>query len=165
MTINTKHDDDALEAVKTCTIVAPSTLAEGYTFSANVDGIDFTVIVPKGGVTEGQHFEVPYPAKSTPVAMTMTGGAPPATPSDPNPAITGRWRNDLCTCFDVCGSGMFWQAFCCTPLLLGQLMQRRKLNACGEPSNPDTYKNTFTIGGRLGTIVDFVDRLDRWKCR
>jgi hypothetical protein len=75
MTTNTKYDDDELEIIpvvingaapvpdtvqvdeeiqeqppvagKTCIIVAPSTLAEGYTFSANVDGIDFTVTVPR----------------------------------------------------------------------------------------------------------------------
>jgi PLAC8 family len=132
--------------VKTCTIVAPSTLEEGYTFSANVDGIDFTVTVPKGGVTEGQQFEVPYPTETIyPTAVTVSGGEAPAT-QNPNPAITGRWRNDLCTCFEVCGSGMFWQGWCCFPLLVGQVMQRRKLNACGSPvTSPDSYKNTFYI--------------------
>lgn len=30
-----------------CTVIAPATLGEGYTFTAQVDGIDFVVTVPK----------------------------------------------------------------------------------------------------------------------
>ena len=38
-------------------VVAPSTLAAGYTFKVEVDGRDLTVKVPEGGVEEGQSFD------------------------------------------------------------------------------------------------------------
>ena len=44
-------------------VVAPATLAEGYSFEAIVDGRMFIVMVPEGGVKEGQEFEVPYPVE------------------------------------------------------------------------------------------------------
>jgi len=43
------------------TVLAPATLAAGYTFTAHVDGSDFLVTVLEGGVMEGQAFHVPYP--------------------------------------------------------------------------------------------------------
>lgn len=55
---------------------------------------------------------------------------------------TGKWRHDMFACFDTCGNGMFWMAWCCTYLALGQLLQRLKLNVCGQPGD---YKNTCII--------------------
>ena len=82
-----------------------------------MDGIDFVVTVPEGGVTEGQPFQVPYPDSSapsateaanveTPATNTATAPTTTATGSAANHVITGRWRNDLCSCFDMFGNGM-----------------------------------------------------------
>jgi len=56
-----------------CTVVAPATLEAGFVFEATVDGIDFSVTVPEGGVVEGQRFQVPYPGPTT----TTTRGTTP----------------------------------------------------------------------------------------
>lgn len=52
---------------RTILVVAPATLEENYTFDVTLDEHDertFTVTVPKGGVREGQQFEIPYPSSS-----------------------------------------------------------------------------------------------------
>lgn len=41
-------------------VVAPATLKEGYQFDVVVENEPYTVTVPKGGVEEGEQFEVPY---------------------------------------------------------------------------------------------------------
>lgn len=46
--------------VPTIRVIAPATLAEGYSFDVLVDNEAYTVEVPKGGVKEGQEFEVLY---------------------------------------------------------------------------------------------------------
>jgi Cys-rich protein (TIGR01571 family) len=51
-------DDD--DDVATIRVIAPATLAEGYTFDVMVDSQPYTVEVPRGGVKEGQEFEVLY---------------------------------------------------------------------------------------------------------
>mmetsp|Transcript_5819 Transcript_5819/g.14554 ORF Transcript_5819/g.14554 Transcript_5819/m.14554 type:complete len:299 (-) Transcript_5819:304-1200(-) len=54
--------------------------------------------------------------------------------SPPPPAvITGAWRHDIFSCFDVFCNGMFWMSWCCTYIAMGQLLQRLKLNVCGVP--------------------------------
>ena len=42
-------------------VIAPATLEEGYSFDVLLDGQPLTVVVPAGGVAEGEEFEVPYP--------------------------------------------------------------------------------------------------------
>jgi Cys-rich protein (TIGR01571 family) len=41
-------------------VIAPASLREGYTFDVLVDDEPYTVKVPRGGVKEGQEFEVEY---------------------------------------------------------------------------------------------------------
>lgn len=64
------------------------------------------------------------------------------TPAIANTVPTGAWRYDICSCFDVCCNGMFWMSWCCTYIAMGQLLQRLKLNVCGQPGD---YKNTCMI--------------------
>jgi hypothetical protein len=52
-------------------VVAPATLAEGYTFDVMLEGEAFTVQVPKGGVEQGETFEIPYP-EATPIPVVPT---------------------------------------------------------------------------------------------
>lgn len=58
---------------------------------------------------------------------------------------TGAWRHDLYSCCDTCTSGMFWMSWCCTYIALGQLLQRMKMNICGQPAVGDGYKTTCQI--------------------
>jgi Cys-rich protein (TIGR01571 family) len=127
----------------TCTIIAPATLGPFYSFTANVDGIDFLVTVPEGGVTEGQAFQVPYPTTSNANPATAVIVTNTQQPQNPTNIPTGHWRNDICDCCEVISIGMFWQGWCCTPILLGQLMTRFKLNLCGTPSA--SYERTFWV--------------------
>ncbi len=139
----------SLQKPPTCTVFAPATLEAGYTFPAQVDGIDFLVTIPDGGVTEGQSFQVPYPqirqnvappsgsySENNVAVLSTTAVAPHHIPM-------GKWRNDICDCCEVVHTGIFWQGLCCTPLLLGQVMTRSKLNALGFPS--PSYQSTFCI--------------------
>ena len=147
----------------TCTVFAPATLQAGYSFPCRVDGIDFMVIVPDGGVTEGQAFKVPYPtnrpvvAVSTAGAANMTSGVAVEAISSHNHVHipTGKWRNDICDCFEVCHMGLFWQGWCCTPLLLGQIMTRSKLNPLGSPVPDESYRSTcYVIAGLwIGFVI------------
>mmetsp|Transcript_16319 Transcript_16319/g.23015 ORF Transcript_16319/g.23015 Transcript_16319/m.23015 type:complete len:221 (+) Transcript_16319:133-795(+) len=116
---------------KTVQVLAPSDLQAGYSFTAQVDGKDFQVTVPEGGVKEGQMLEVPYPDFAVGAVEPPLADAP-----------QGAWRDSLFSCFDVFCNGMFWQAFCCTPLIIGQLLGRLRLDFCGSPGgNPsDVWK-------------------------
>lgn len=55
----------SISTQKTILVVAPATLEEDFTFDVTLGGKHkdrlFTVTVPKGGVTEGEEFEIPYP--------------------------------------------------------------------------------------------------------
>lgn len=136
-----------------CILAAPSTLSAGYTFTAQVDGIDFVVTIPEGGVTEGQQFQVPYPTRSAAAVPVPPVSQPQHThPPQPTPTATdqpapagGYWRDDLCDCFGVFCNCMFWNAWLCTPVLYGQLMQRLHLNPCGIPSSsPNNNESCYT---------------------
>jgi Cys-rich protein (TIGR01571 family) len=133
-----------------CTVIAPSTLAGGYTFPAQVDGIDFVVTVPAGGVVEGQAFSVPYPMTSRGPAelagpmqpLSVESATPGVVMISPGEEVNGQWRNELCECCEVCANGMCLQGFFCTPLLLAQIMTRFHLNALGV-YGPLRYHQTF----------------------
>lgn len=82
--------------------------------------------VPAGGVKAGQEFTTtaPFPSEG---AMT------PAN----------RFRNGLfecCTC-----DAQFWMGWCCSAVLLGQLLQRLKLSFYGVKTEDDQYKNSCMI--------------------
>ncbi|KAL7573201.1 hypothetical protein ACA910_018856 [Epithemia clementina (nom. ined.)] len=46
---------------RTVLVVAPKTLPQDYEFDVLIDDQTYTITVPKGGVSEGQEFEVPHP--------------------------------------------------------------------------------------------------------
>ena len=134
---------------KMCAVIAPATLPAGYTFAAQIDGMDFLVTVPEGGVNEGQPFSVPYPSRAPDMAATHSNpessDAPPTHSLTSRSAITGRWRNHMCDCCEVLCNGLFWMSWCCLPILFGQLMRRKKLTACGIPARENGYTYTFWI--------------------
>lgn len=116
------------------------------------EGITFTVVVPNGGVSEGQRFIVPFtpravavavPADSTTAAAIATakskhqgnGGVAHGIP-------TGIWRDGLCDC---CRFGPFHPHFLCAlcfkPCLLGQIMTRMKMTWLGKRTRDGSSDN------------------------
>ena len=108
-------------------VVSPATLPEGYSFEAEANGKTFPVQVPKGGVKEGQIFTVPFDITTSSYTEGGTN----------NSAPIGRWRDDLCDCFKhgICHP-MLWNACCCRLIALGQVIERMKLNWCGDEGTP-----------------------------
>lgn len=116
-------------------VVAPATLEEGFSFEVLVDGKPFVVVVPDGGVKEGQEFEVPYPSSdstdATSATLDVPGGKDVAVAVmdqyDSIGAPMGQWRTSLCSCCDVVTQATPWMACFCVPVFLGQLLTRMHL--------------------------------------
>jgi len=89
-------------------VIAPLELQEGYPLQVLENGQTATVLVPAGGVKEGQVFQAP----TTPNMATVTqdgAGNEHFIPS-------GKWRDGLCDCFKFgCCNAMFCLGFCCSP--------------------------------------------------
>jgi Cys-rich protein (TIGR01571 family) len=156
----------------TIRVVAPATLAEGYTFEVDIGGRAVRVTVPPGGVLEGETFEFALPSAAataddastivvqedsvsvvqadnalvTKVTASSSSDADDTTAFHKDSLGTpkGRWRRPLCACFDVLTQATFWMAFCCLPVLLGQLLTRFGLDYQGRPaSSPAEASLTF----------------------
>jgi len=110
-------------------VISPATLSEGYSFEAEANGKTFQVQVPEGGVKEGQVFTVPFDITTS---SYTDGGV-----NNNSTAPIGRWRDDLCDCFrhGICHP-MLWSACFCRLIALGQVMERMKLNWCGDEGIP-----------------------------
>eukprot|EP00934_Nitzschia_sp_Nitz4_P008749 Nitzschia sp. Nitz4//scaffold109_size72162//33335//34168//NITZ4_005846-RA/size72162-processed-gene-0.42-mRNA-1//-1//CDS//3329532763//8739//frame0 len=158
-------DDDGVSYIR---VIAPATLAEGYTFDVLVDDESFTVHVPKGGVKEGQEFEVPYYSNQyeddgdnydevteDPTKIQVNGTATMDSEDTNNQAdaqttfdsVTGapntRWRTSLCSCCDVVTQATFWMGMCFTPVLIAQLLTRLGLTWDGKPGTPEQTALSF----------------------
>jgi len=140
---------------ETVKVVAPSTLAEGYTFDATVNGEVIKVSVPPGGVKEGEMFDAPI------VTAVVDQGAlstPLLDAASKDVAAAGAWRHGLFSCFDTCANGMFWMTCCCPLIAIGQLLQRLKMNFMGQPNG--SYKNTCMVWTVLMIVVIAVQSID-----
>lgn len=138
-----------------CTVIAPSTLEEGYSFPAQVDGIDFVVTVPKGGIRQGEAFQVPYPTRRSSAGQNITSNSllepmeieqsrsGSANQMPEEDVEMGQWRRPLCECCEVCNNGICCYGFVCTPIMLAQVMTRLKLNLIGIRANGTSYRHTF----------------------
>jgi len=116
------------EAVQIVEVTAPANMQEGVNFDAVHNGILFAVIVPAGGVQEGDIIQVPFDPTNTGTATS----------------VIGRWKDDLfaCTRHGICHPS-FLNACCCQLVLLGQVMTRLKMNWKAQPAPPEEVKNTF----------------------
>mmetsp|Transcript_1883 Transcript_1883/g.2736 ORF Transcript_1883/g.2736 Transcript_1883/m.2736 type:complete len:228 (+) Transcript_1883:2-685(+) len=109
----------------------PATLKAGYVFRASYEGTIFDVLVPTGGVVEGQSLVVPFDPNAT------THGTA---------EVVGYWKSDICACtrYGLCHPS-FINA-CCIPLvLLGQVMTRLKLDWKATPAPAGEWSKTFQI--------------------
>jgi Cys-rich protein (TIGR01571 family) len=130
-------------------VVAPATLKEGFSLDVMVDDQPFTVLIPHGGVKEGEAFDVPYRRsvdKTSPEEMTL----PLQSSSDAEDemfdqlgAPLGHWRTHLCACCDVVTQSTFWIGFCCTPILLAQLLTRLGLTWKGQEGTQEESSLSF----------------------
>jgi len=111
-------------------VIAPATLKAGYTFDAQYEGVTFPVVVPEGGVVQGQKLIVPFDPKVSYESTTATGA----------------WKDGLCDCARY---GIFHPTFinalCCPLILLGQVMTRLKLDWLARPASDEDFKKTFKI--------------------
>jgi len=68
----------------------------------------------------------------------------------------GKWRHGLFSCVDVVlshySSSLLWVSLCCPWILVGQLMQRSKLNVWGCRSQDHPVVMTRSSGGSIGSI-------------
>lgn len=145
-------------------VIAPASLDEGYKFDVLVNDEPYTVTVPPGGVTEGEEFTVTYvepeydmeysnhdhdlescteshtmPVQSSSQDDYYSGDSP--TIQENVDAPKGRWRYPLCACCDVLTQATFWMGFCCTPVLLAQLLTRMGLNWKGKTAETSFEAN------------------------
>ncbi len=100
-------------------VMAPATLAEGATFVAEVDGVQFTAQVPRGGVQKGEIFKT----RMDETTIIVAGSGP-----------EGRWRTDLFDCCDNSTSDCC--ALCCMAfnfpfMISAQIIQRLNLTLGG----------------------------------
>lgn len=144
----------ASSAVAAVPITGDAAIATSKTIVQNPDGTQT--------VTE----ETTHPDGTTTKTVTSIAAASAAGPLKPSSqaatpgatveAPTGAWRHGLFECCDVCGNGMFWMSLCCPFIAMGQLLQRLKLNLCGQPGGD--YKNTCLAW----TIVYAVSQALYW---
>ncbi|KAL7550005.1 hypothetical protein ACHAWF_016200 [Thalassiosira exigua] len=149
-------------------VIAPATLAAGYTFDAMFDGTTFTVTVPEGGVVKGQRFIVPFAPAPLAVAVAVPGepSAPPPEGGGPRrrghgAPPTGIWRDGLCDCFrhGPCHPSLLYACFFRT-FLVGQVLTRTKMTWLGQGTGRggdgkwrDTFRNVVLV-----TLLFFVVR-------
>jgi len=132
-------------------VVAPATLATGYTFDAMVDGRVLTVVVPRPGVTEGQVFEAQTQAPWTEDSETIR-------------VPEGFWKDGF---WDFCRFGPVHPSLllsCCCPLVaLGQIATRLGLRWDGEPiSGSGNVKTTYRIFLFLTLCEMFIPNMFAW---
>mmetsp|Transcript_4408 Transcript_4408/g.6732 ORF Transcript_4408/g.6732 Transcript_4408/m.6732 type:complete len:262 (+) Transcript_4408:111-896(+) len=101
-------------------VVAPNDLPGNYSLEVQTkDGYVFTATSPVGGAKAGEVFVTPEPQGYPTEPLTETP--------------RGRWRDGLCDCFNygICHASI-WCSLLCRECHLGQVMQRMRLNWCGQ---------------------------------
>lgn len=129
-------------------VVAPADLPGGYTFDAEINGNIFKVVVPPGGVKQGQRFSVPAPTtKTTTTTRVFTEDAP-----------MGAWRDGL---FDFFKHGCCHPHLClalwCQPIAAAQVMTRMSLNWIADAAN--NKSRTFATVCKIVIAYYVVDQL------
>mmetsp|Transcript_15776 Transcript_15776/g.23901 ORF Transcript_15776/g.23901 Transcript_15776/m.23901 type:complete len:278 (+) Transcript_15776:107-940(+) len=120
-----KGQDERNELVQ---VIAPADLREGYQFEAEANGRKFMVVVPPGGVKEGQQFTVKSPMH----------------PPPKNDRPTGSWKDGILACFKHgCCHSHLCLSCCCCPLALAQVMTRMRLTWMGNRGSMPHAAKTF----------------------
>lgn len=144
---------------RTIVVVAPATLEEDFTFDVMLEGRSgsrpYTVTVPKGGVQEGEEFEIPYPPSDIEEGdeeededASVDGGKltiPCRSGSSETAAPYGTWRTHLFSCCSVLTQATFWMSVFCSPVLIAQLSTRLGLSFTGHADMDDIPLSERTI--------------------
>eukprot|EP00977_Amphora_coffeiformis_P016256 scaffold4976_cov161-Amphora_coffeaeformis.AAC.2 len=123
----------------TVEVIAPSAMNGGYQFSVDVEGRHVLVAVvrtllPVGGVKEGQQFH----------ALVMNNDMDGTATTGGHNIPTGRWRDDLCDCLNNPTLCCF--TWLCTPVILGQILTRNKMDWFGSPlEGRVTFLSAFKV--------------------
>lgn len=140
-------------------VVAPFSLPGNYTFDAIIDGRSVRVMVPPGGCAEGDVIEIPpeqmvepsssrvQPSSSKSKSKLSKHPFPSSSSVSSESAAMGAmdeesWDHGLFSCFSACCTSLFWMSLFSPYIVLGQLMQRIKLNVCGVSDHGSTNKIT-----------------------
>lgn len=141
--------------VENIKFVAPFDLPENYVFDATVDGRSFQVRVPIGGLQEGDIIDLnDYIKSDDSQPLTKVKGDKDNNSKDRNSAPVGYWRHGLLSCCDVVHSSILWTSLFFPWILLGQLMQRLKLNFWGCKCG--TYQNTCAVVSSFVVISTLI---------
>lgn len=149
-----KETEEEPQSPRFVRVVAPATLEAGFTFEAAVDDTTFVVVVPEGGVKEGEEFEVPFPEEITPGGIDIPDDEEvKALLHDEHGVPKGSWRNRLFSCCDVSTQATFWMSCFCVPILYAQILTRLRLTWKGEEGSPEETAMTFN---RLVIALCFI---------
>jgi len=118
-------------------VLAPAALPPGYELHIeSKDAASFNVVVPPGGVCEGEIFLAPIPQGYRTEELTNSP--------------TGEWKDGLFDLFRYgIGHPSFCCAFLCTEIAMGQIMQRMRLSWTGTRTVGDraltSFRTVFTL--------------------
>lgn len=131
----------------TVRLASPGNLNAGYEFMARWEGRNLWVRVPYTGAKQGEWF--------TAHVIKEDGKAPRSSKSHQIPH--GRWRDSV---WNVCPNGMFHPMCClayfCTPVAIGQIMVRMKLDHLGRPLEKGQVSAAFKICFVLNVFIVVV---------
>eukprot|EP00522_Entomoneis_paludosa_P014828 CAMPEP_0172451284 /NCGR_PEP_ID=MMETSP1065-20121228/9388_1 /TAXON_ID=265537 /ORGANISM="Amphiprora paludosa, Strain CCMP125" /LENGTH=313 /DNA_ID=CAMNT_0013203223 /DNA_START=25 /DNA_END=964 /DNA_ORIENTATION=+ len=131
-------------------VIAPSDMPSGYQFSVDHNGRHLVVAVPEGGVKQGSQFKAQVVRDST--ETNQSHNIP-----------VGQWRDGTMDCCQMgCCHPQCCLTFWFTPVALGQLLTRMKLDWCGTPISPDakqTAWSAFRVLFCMFVVYQAVDTL------
>jgi hypothetical protein len=82
----------------------------------------------------------------SPMNVVQTSDPTAFKRAPPQEAFHGRFKTDIFGCCGICCSPLWWNAWCCLCIPMGQLFTRMRFSALGQPSaNRSTMQNTFAI--------------------
>jgi Cys-rich protein (TIGR01571 family) len=94
------------------------------------------VQVPLGGVEQGQKFTVPFSSHLNNSSSAGGGGGGGGYSGTAIPRVSvpvGAWKDGLCDCCSLgCIHPVIWNAYCCSLILVGQIMVRLRLTFLGD---------------------------------
>ena len=159
--------------VQVVQVIAPSTMNGGTVFEAQIvtndgsnNGIKFMVTVPTSGVHKGGIITVPYPKITTNDNNNITyitGGGVPGVSVFEVP--TQHWRTSLCDCCGVPSNPnccLCLMAWCCTPILMAQVMRKMKYNFAGIPATGNGYQNVCSVITLLTILISVFLTVLSW---
>jgi len=148
-----------MESRTTVSVVAPMDLPGGYTFDATINLKTIKVVVPECGVAEGDTIRINVKKNDDEEVVNIAVLAKildeKEKEEDEKKNLLKRWRFGICSFYDIFCTPLFWASLFCPWILLGQLMQRYKLNFWGY--REDVQYNTFMAVSMFGYVTILIE--------